>query len=224
MNKQELQEAFVKEKNAHPELDNDTVWQLVKDHQKLGECKLYLCNECCDTFRSLIQECSHCCSDNVECLSEFNMMPAKKEDTYKVIASGFEDKNDAEELARKKKGKVVQGDDKKYSVTIQEGMGDDYFTTPVKYNYSTKDDDYVKSEVNVIWAEDIRYSRWGINDISVQILKPLVISDGEKDITIPVENIEIEWEEGYYYQPVELEVNGDKATVIFSFISKTYNP
>lgn len=223
----ELRQLFEKVKSENAELSSDAVWALVKKQTNIGECKLYVCNECCETFRSMISECNSCCSANVECINEIESIVKdsfKKADGKEVIiASGIVDKADAEELARRKKGKVVQGEDKKFAVSLYEGMGDDFFTTEVKYEIygETDEDEGSRGEVSVHWKEDIEYRSWGIKDFEVRILKDLTYNDGKNDVTIPVDNIEIEWVEGYHLYPTDIEINGDKAVLTFSFCSKT---
>ena len=93
--------------------------------------QLYICNSCVKTFRNNVNECIYCKSTHVEKLGEIK---EQDESDYNTIAQGIEDKDTADQLAKEKKGTVVQDetDEKKFAVIVK--VDEDYSD---KYNPET---------------------------------------------------------------------------------------
>jgi hypothetical protein len=117
--------------------------ELVKENAiKKEKGDLYLCNECCKTFRSEDSKCLICNEQAQKVVQEQEEETKEEEvedddfdtkkrrslgeeieaDTRKIVAKGIEDKNVADRIAGEKRGKVVtdETDPKKFMVIVTE--------------------------------------------------------------------------------------------------------
>ena len=166
------------------------------------------------------------------------------EQKLKVIASGIEDKMDAETIARTKKGRVIpdENDEKKFAVVvdeskIEEAIDSDMFQAKVPLNLDIIDAgskgieyDVLTEEIEVEYKINTSTATWGIDDYSILFLgDPVEVNykdeDGEHSLNVDLSDASVIWEEGTQIVPtlVEIRVEGGKVvekTVFMSFIKK----
>ncbi len=181
--------------------------------------------------------------------NKLNEFDNEDEKQIRVVASGIEDRQDAEQIARTKHGQVIQddNDEKKFSVVVSERKlnenYEDEFSGEVELSLYIRglDDDVDYSgpkKVDVRFRMEVDYRSWGIKDIDVSLTGPIEFSveiwhdedelnAKELNISIPAENVKIGWTKGYHYllDDLDVEIDGKSgevtnAELTFNYIEK----
>ena len=195
---------------------------------------LYICNECCKTFRGKDSICLNCKSTKTERI----IKEEEVKDQYKTLAKGVVDKMEADRIAAQRKGRVIQDeeDPKKFMVitkeAIKEGKFDneytDIYTAPTDADLvimgvpDEADYELTSTRVDITYRIDIEYRSWGVKDIDIKIEKPVVltytIGKDEKTIEVPKETLEqsITWVSGSSLYPNRVNVTLDASGTIIS--------
>jgi len=159
-----------------------------------------------------------------------------EKDVRKVIAKGITDKQDAENVARSKRGKVVSDEDdpKKFMVVVEESKLNEerqtflsdvkvsLFLSDFSYDIETENDyDLLTRRIGLNYGLDIEYRSWGIKGITPIFDSGLTISwsdnAGQHDIDVTADMLrtaDIWWEEGGFYGPTAIDVMADTKGVV----------
>jgi hypothetical protein len=148
-------------------------------------------------------------------------------DTRTIVAKGIKDQQDAQNIARSKRGKVVSDEDnpKEFMVVVGESKINEErenFSSNVQVNATFawgeeeenwEEFDLLTRKVNCTYSIDVGYSSWGINDINLFFEKPISLSyntpSGEQTIEISADELNeaISWVAGGFYGPDAIDLH-----------------
>ena len=120
------------------------------DSGPVDENKLYICKECCKTFKSLKATCTLCNSPNVESIiQKKENVNEDEKNSYQIVATGISDKITADKLAQEKKGTVIpdSNDKTKFTVVVKECTDDQKEFEKEKSEHPELSDDIVRQIV-----------------------------------------------------------------------------